>query len=416
MMRRCRAWLIDVIVVFVISIVLLECLLQLASFVISRPYMQSVMQTSKSIRILCLGDSHTYGLFLDREQAWPAVLENKLKASGWAEVEVINLAYPGTNSWRIRYAIEDMMKSIRPDYVVLMVGANDFWTSSLDIKSENKTNLIHGVRQHLRLYRLYVFLMKTYQQKTVFFLEDTLRMVHEEPDDIALAHLREVLIYFGITINGDEAESADKQFAVWKEKKISLQDLLINLRSQSNNKIVWDNQHEITDMGFINSERLSEALENHLGVERRQLQGRGGVVLYGNESYQLGATLAGNESEHVDGKKASLSLADNLAFITNVIKKHNAEPILMTYHFQVKYVYANDVIRKVSDGLNIKRIELHKAILAVCKPFLCPQLLFSDLHPNVAGQIFIADQVKVFMEAVLQSKSQLEPSVSGSIE
>ena len=130
----------------------------------------------------------------------------------------------------------------------------------------------------------------------------------------------------------------------------------------------------------------------------------------------LGATLAGNESEHVDGKKASLSLADNLAFITNVIKKHNAEPILMTYHFQVKYVYANDVIRKVSDGLNIKRIELHKAILAVCKPFLCPQLLFSDLHPNVAGQIFIADQVKVFMEAVLQSKSQLEPSVSGSIE
>lgn len=108
-------------------------------------------------RVVCLGDSNTYGLYLEPEQAWPRLLERR-----WREgrpgraVEVLNLGYPGTNSSTVLRELPKILTSIRPEAVVVLVGANDFWTIEASTRSDRGwlARVADGVRQHSRLYRI----------------------------------------------------------------------------------------------------------------------------------------------------------------------------------------------------------------------------------------------------------------------
>jgi lysophospholipase L1-like esterase len=60
-----------------------------------------VALVASNLRVLCLGDSNTYGVWLERSQACPQQLEavwNQRVAS--PRLEVLNLGVPGTNSSR----------------------------------------------------------------------------------------------------------------------------------------------------------------------------------------------------------------------------------------------------------------------------------------------------------------------------
>lgn len=109
-------------------------------------------------RVLCLGDSSTYGLYLaDRADAYPQQLEKLWNARGMLpQIEVLNAGYPGTNSSRLRQNFRPMLEAVRPDVVIVMIGANDYWTVrvSADASRAWTTVLWDFVRQHSRLYRL----------------------------------------------------------------------------------------------------------------------------------------------------------------------------------------------------------------------------------------------------------------------
>lgn len=113
----------DFVAISVIALLLLELVLQCASYFFERP-LAALNPTTRHPRVLCLGDSHTYGLFLERQQAWPSMLEEALHKRGVVNAEVINLAYPGTNSYRVRHSIESMLEEIKPDIVILMLCVN----------------------------------------------------------------------------------------------------------------------------------------------------------------------------------------------------------------------------------------------------------------------------------------------------
>src|SRR5512144_616867 len=55
-------------------------------------------------RVLCLGDSSTYGLYMpDHANAYPQQLETLWNAIGLQpQIEVLNAGYPGMNSSRLR--------------------------------------------------------------------------------------------------------------------------------------------------------------------------------------------------------------------------------------------------------------------------------------------------------------------------
>lgn len=76
-------------------------------------------------RILCVGASSTYGLYVARDaDTWPARLEARLEGAGHA-VEVLNA---GTPSWDVRASqtnLELRLYALRPDVIVVLHGYND---------------------------------------------------------------------------------------------------------------------------------------------------------------------------------------------------------------------------------------------------------------------------------------------------
>ena len=74
-------------------------------------------------RVVCLGDSVTFGWLIDHEQSYPTHLATELNRTH--SVEVFNVALPGWSTRQQRLAYERIARRYRPDYVILGVCLND---------------------------------------------------------------------------------------------------------------------------------------------------------------------------------------------------------------------------------------------------------------------------------------------------
>jgi len=138
-----------------LALVLLEVALQAAALVAQARVRagQPGAAGAGDVRVLCVGDSNTYGLYLDRSESYPAQLEAIWNAGHEArKLEVMNLGMPGTNSsWLVRES-ERMLETFEPDLLVVMVGANDFWTRP--VPPDDGPGRVAAWLQRLRLVRV----------------------------------------------------------------------------------------------------------------------------------------------------------------------------------------------------------------------------------------------------------------------
>ena len=79
-----------------------------------------------ALRVLCVGDSHTYGVMVEREEAYPARLQHHLGAAG-LPARVWNLGIPGQNSRQVLHRLPDYLRRYRPHVLAVFVGTNNGW-------------------------------------------------------------------------------------------------------------------------------------------------------------------------------------------------------------------------------------------------------------------------------------------------
>ena len=156
-----------VILGLALALVLLEAALQVgAAYNRSRLGDEAPASLAGASRIACLGDSNTYGIGMPRDQTYPAFFQQLLRAVPATEgIEVLNLGVPGTNSSVLRNRIARVIDAVQPDAVLVMIGANDFWTEPVPVADETST-----WRQRLwsvsRVYRLFYMLARSAQPET----------------------------------------------------------------------------------------------------------------------------------------------------------------------------------------------------------------------------------------------------------
>jgi lysophospholipase L1-like esterase len=80
---------------------------------------------SAATRIVCLGDSFTFGFGINAEKTFPKLLEKALNESGHPEAEVINAGVPGYNTQQEIALYRHRLKAYDPDIVVLGYCLND---------------------------------------------------------------------------------------------------------------------------------------------------------------------------------------------------------------------------------------------------------------------------------------------------
>jgi len=110
------------------ALLLLELSLQLASRFVAGG--EGTWAASASRRILCVGDSHTYGALVRREDTFPAHLQRFLDAQEPGVWSVVNLGVPGLSSTQVRHRLPLWLSRYQPDVVVAWSGANDSWNVS----------------------------------------------------------------------------------------------------------------------------------------------------------------------------------------------------------------------------------------------------------------------------------------------
>jgi lysophospholipase L1-like esterase len=155
-----------VLIGLAMAVILLELSLQLGSLFVDAPIEPDMMSwKTGDHRILALGDSNTYGVWLqerDRE-SYPAQLERIWNDGQSLPAEVLNLGYPGTNSSRLLGLYPEFIEAFDPDVVLVMIGVNDFWTEPVALPDEQEdTGPLGYVRRHSRLYKgLYILLRRS---------------------------------------------------------------------------------------------------------------------------------------------------------------------------------------------------------------------------------------------------------------
>jgi len=95
-------------------------------------------------RVLCLGDSSTFGMHVTDDEAWPAQLDAALPG----EFEVLNLGVPGYTSHQGDALLARVGETLTPDDVIVAFGAFNDWVPARGRTDANQRDAPawHGLR------------------------------------------------------------------------------------------------------------------------------------------------------------------------------------------------------------------------------------------------------------------------------
>jgi len=161
--RRWRKIAVSGALVALGTIAAAELLLQIAS--IFAPDRASSWRPEAKNRILCVGDSHTWGSGVEREEAYPAQLQIFLDEQEPGAYSVINLGLPGLSTTQLRRRVPDWLSRYQPDLMIIWAGANNAWnTAELE---EGPSTLRAWLDRQLIRTRLYRLIRVQYHDRTL---------------------------------------------------------------------------------------------------------------------------------------------------------------------------------------------------------------------------------------------------------
>jgi lysophospholipase L1-like esterase len=105
------------------------------------------------VRVLAVGDSHTYGGTVGPEETYPARLEKALDDARPGYYSVLNVGIPGLNTSQLRNRLPLSLSRWDPDIVVIWCGANNAWNAA-EMRPEGWLRVLDVYGLRLRTYKL----------------------------------------------------------------------------------------------------------------------------------------------------------------------------------------------------------------------------------------------------------------------
>lgn len=84
-------------------------------------------RSTSARRVLCIGDSTTFGFGVDFADAWPNRLQELLDGEESGAFEVLNAGVPGHTSYQGRQRLEALLEKWHPQLTIITFGNNDGW-------------------------------------------------------------------------------------------------------------------------------------------------------------------------------------------------------------------------------------------------------------------------------------------------
>lgn len=179
---------------------------------------------SGQVRILCLGDSYTYGVGAKRGYSYPRQLQTLLDETSKCKVQVINRGVPGMNSDYIRAHFKESLLKYRPHVVLFLAGINNHWNATdAYTAAENPTvaEQFQSFAYEFRLVKLIQFTRYRLKYRWVNHRDplsgiqdyEIKRSIYEDGANLAKGHVvreqgRERTIHYDIHVRSFESEEA----------------------------------------------------------------------------------------------------------------------------------------------------------------------------------------------------------------
>ncbi|TAJ22145.1 MAG: hypothetical protein EPO68_03655 [Planctomycetota bacterium] len=122
--------LVRILLAVVLGLAVSELALRAAGSALLSAGGQRAADGGSAERFLCLGDSNTYGLYLEGPDSYPAKLDALIRAHAGATATVINLGVPGQGVHHVREGLPAHLERYAPKAVLVLAGVNNTWSSS----------------------------------------------------------------------------------------------------------------------------------------------------------------------------------------------------------------------------------------------------------------------------------------------
>lgn len=133
--KRLRAVLVGV----ALGLVALELAMQVVAYLAWRQGDGfRVRAVDSRTRVLCVGDSFTFGLGAGPERGYPQQLEALLRGEG-RELAVVNAGKPGQDSAAVLRRLPRQLEIVQPTELLVLVGYNDRWSHPQAVTEEELT-------------------------------------------------------------------------------------------------------------------------------------------------------------------------------------------------------------------------------------------------------------------------------------
>ena len=344
-----------------VVLLVLELLMQGAALLVKEKSWRAQTQwLTGDVRVLALGDSNTYGLYLPPEEAYPAQLEkqwNSLHSD--MPIEMINLGYPGTNSFRLLANLPDILDTFKPNLVLLMIGFNDFWTPVENLPDTQQLSWLEKIQYHSRVYKLfYMVFQNFYVAKNTQDTEvDTGARMLGGYSAIQLSDREKQFLAQEMGITVAQLDAAQKNPTVDTALKTKYE--------QAMQKILAEREKHPETQDILNT------------------------VKYGDKTFSLG--IQRGESAH-----NSKQMEQNLSSMLIQLNERNIPYILVNYPSNHGYYpAANRKIAKVAEQTQSPYVDLSNTFSADCRkePKVCPDYFFYDGHATAQGNTLISATV-----------------------
>ena len=114
----------------------------------------SAWRPGAQVRVLAVGDSHTFGTNVADEESYPAQLQRLLDEARPGRFSVVNLGVPGMSSTQVRRRLAANVARYDPDLVIVWCGVNDYWnTAEMDDAGASWAAGVESLALRSRLYR-----------------------------------------------------------------------------------------------------------------------------------------------------------------------------------------------------------------------------------------------------------------------
>lgn len=158
-----------VIYIFIITLILLELVLFLTGRYLLWSRRREFENKNKVFQVVCVGDSHTFGVGTAKQYSYPAQLEELLNHNNdFPKFSIINLGIPGASTKRQIKELESFFKNNTAEIVILLTGRNN----SLPVKEWRVTSLAEKLTYQISGLRTVRFLRRviknTFEKKELF--------------------------------------------------------------------------------------------------------------------------------------------------------------------------------------------------------------------------------------------------------